>query len=140
MRQRTARILSAAASPMLPRYPQLSESDRSRVLHGLDLFLVEQVFAMPRYMLMPYLVALEVFEILPILRRGRPFSSLAAEDRGVIVARWSSSPLGPMRDLLKLIRSCALLYYLDHPIVERRLEEEAGRMPRHSSEGEAGLG
>jgi hypothetical protein len=134
MKPRASRILSAAAAPMLPVRPQLADLERSDVLLELDEFLVAQVWAMPRYLLAPYLVALLAFEAFPLLRHGRFFSSLAVSERAVIVRRWSASPIGPMRDLLKLIRSCTLFFYLDHPLVARRMEEEAGR--RSSREGQ----
>jgi hypothetical protein len=122
---------------MLPSRPELDEGERVRVEGELQDFLSSQVSSLPRYILAPYLLALFAFEALPLLRHGRPFSSLADADRAAIVARWSASPIGPMRDLLKLIRSCALFFYLDHPVVTRRMEEESGRRARSEGQGDA---
>ena len=42
------------------------------------------------------------------------------------LAAWDRAPIGLCRDFVKLLRSCALLAYLDHPLVTRQLEASAG--------------
>jgi hypothetical protein len=89
----------------------------------MHVFLVRQIFSMPRYLLAPYLLALLGFDLLPLATRRRRFSELTREQRSQVVARWSGSPIAPQRDLIKLIRNCALYYYLDHPVVRNALDE-----------------
>ena len=64
-----------------------------------------------------------------MLRFGRRFVALDAERRAAYVALWSDSPIGAMRNFVKLIRGCALLAYYDHPALLEALEAQAGRVP-----------
>ena len=129
---RVGRILLAAATPMLPEIPQVPRPQRTGVEHDLKVFLTKQVFAMPRYLLWAYLLALFVFEYMPILRKRSTFSMLILGDRVQIIGAWSQSAVAKKRDLLKLIRNSALFFYLDHPIVRRQLMCES-----QSSEGKS---
>lgn len=120
---RAAAVLISLARPIPPATPRLTEVERRQVDADLELYLVRQVLAMPRYMLAPLLVVLLGLDWLPMLTRGRPFRALPGAAATQIVAAWSRSRLSPKRDLIKLVRNCTLFFYLDHPIVRARLEE-----------------
>jgi len=109
---------------MLPERPRLTDTERSGVASQLEVYLERQVFSMPSYMLVAYLLALFVFEFVPVVRHGRAFSRLSPALRRDIIDSWSNSAIGPKRDLLKLIRNCALYFYLDHAVVRSHLERE----------------
>jgi hypothetical protein len=119
------RLLLCVAEPILPVRPVLDPAERNRV--GLDLaeFLTLQTSALPRHLWLLFRTGLFAFQWLPVLRYGRPYTALKPEQRRLLVANWSTSRLSPKRDLLKLIRSCTLFYYLDHPLVSARLEQES---------------
>jgi hypothetical protein len=123
LRRWAGRVLLAAASPMMPRLPELAQDDRELVEGEMQVFLVRQIFSMPRYLLGPYLLALVGFDLLPLATRRHRFSDLTRAQRSQLVARWSGSPIAQQRDLIKLIRNCALYYYLDHPVVRNALDE-----------------
>ena len=122
LQRRAGRILRAAATPLLPRTPALEQDERAAVERELESFVARQVFAMPRYLLVPYLAALFTFEALPLLRRGRPYSALGQGERARIAATWSRSRVAQKRDLIKLVRNCSLYFFLDHPLVRARLQ------------------
>ncbi len=120
-----AGLLVAIAIPMLPRRPSLTEPERVAIDAELEQYLCIQVFSMPRYLLLPYMLALFAFDFAPCLAHGRRFRHLPVASRGQVIDSWSNSRISPMRDLLKLVRNCALYFYLDHNLVRRRLEEES---------------
>ena len=122
---RTAALLLEIARPLLPAFPPLPTSERERVEDELRTFLVEQVRSMPSFLRLPYLTALLVFEWTPLLRYGRPYTALPMVRRERALQAWSRSPIGPCRDLVKLVRSCALFFYLDHPLVRESLRAES---------------
>lgn len=119
------RLLLLIAEPMLPTKPALDPAERQRVGLGLADFLTRQIGALPHHLSLLVSAGLLSFEWLPLLRFGRPFTALDSDQRRRRVAKWSTSRMQPKRDLLKMVRSCALLFYLDHPIVRARLEKEA---------------
>lgn len=119
-------LVLAIARPLLPAYPELDEDDRAEAERELDRGLTEQLSAMPGYLRLPFEVALVGFNWLPVLRYGRTYGSLPPATQARIVAAWSRSPLGAMRNFIKLVRTCALFAWLDHPLVTERLEREAG--------------
>lgn len=117
---------------VLPSYPELDESSRGAIEHDTTDYVAAQIGSMPGFLRVPFRLALFGFEILPLLRHGRPFRALPPAKRLPYLALWSDAPLAPMRDFVKLIRSTALFVYFDHPLVLGRLEAERrrGRVPR----------
>ena len=77
---------------------------------------------MPSNLKVPNIIAQRAFNCLSCLRFGLPFTVINQEKQGRYVRLWSQSPIGLMRDFIKLIRSCVLLSYLDHPLVLQELE------------------
>jgi hypothetical protein len=104
-----------------PAYPELDDAQRARVLTSVTAFVSSQIEAMPRFLAIPYGIAITAFQLLAILRFGRGFRSLDETSQRSYLAMWSDAKLGPFRDFVKLIRSCTLLAYFDHPEVTRQL-------------------
>jgi hypothetical protein len=122
LHRRVGRILIRSAALMMPAYPTVPPAERAEVESGMETFLVRQIFSMPRYLLVPFVGALLAFDLLPALTSGRAFCDLPVDRRASINHAWANSRIAQKRDLMKLIRNCALYYYLDHPLVRARLE------------------
>ena len=117
------RTISHIVRLLLPAYPELDAATKSRVHADASAFVISQIGAMPSFLRLPYKLAITGFELLPLARRGRRFHALAEEHQRSYLAFWSAAKIGAMRDFVKLIRSCALLAYFDHPSVAGRLPE-----------------
>lgn len=104
-----------------PLFPPLDDATRARVHSSVTAFVTSQIEGLPSFMGLPYRIAISAFQLLPILRFGRGFRSLDESTQKAYLAAWSDAKLGPFRDFIKLIRSCALLAYFDHPEVIQNL-------------------
>jgi len=116
------RVLAAVVDLLLPPSPELEAQTRRRVAEDATRFVVVEVESMPKFLRMPYLLAIVAFQWSAMARYARPCSRLASEQRQAYLSLWSHSRVGPLRDFVKLIRSCALLAYFDHPEVRAVLE------------------
>ena len=121
---RQERVLSEIVRLLTPSYPQLDAATTARVQADVTTFVALRIAAMPSFLRVPYRIAITAFNLLPLLWRARRFVSLPATAQASYLALWSAARLGPMRDFVKLIRSCALLAYFDHPDVTQRLDAE----------------
>ena len=110
------------ARSMYPKEPRLTPEENAQVEEEVVNYLAGQILAMPSYLKMPYGLALHILNYLSCLRFGLPFTFVYQEKQAKYVRFWSRSPIGLMRDFIKLIRSVVLLSYLDHPLVLRELE------------------
>ncbi len=113
--------VAAIVRLVVPAYPDLDESERSRVQIAVTDFVASQIEGLPVHLALPYRWALTAFEWLALLRFGSRFGALASSSQAAYLRLWADFPIGPPRDFVKLIRSCALLAYFDHPAVVRRL-------------------
>ena len=113
----------------IPDYPGLDDGERARVLASVMTFVTAQIEALPSFLAVPYRIVITVFWMLPILRFGKTFPSLDDPSKQSYLALWSDARFGPFRDFIKLIRSCALLAYFDHPDVTPRLPAMKGERP-----------
>ncbi len=123
----TSRTVAATAKCLEPDFPRLDAATRALVLADVSAFVASQVRALPDFLRWPYRLALVAFEWLPVLRFGRPFTALDLERRRAWVDFWTDAPLGLMRNFVKLMRSCALLAYYDHPALQPALRAQARR-------------
>ncbi len=114
---------------VVPADLDLDESERTRVHSAVTGFVASQIEALPSFLAVPYRAAITAFQLLPILRFGRRYLSLEDASKQSYLALWSDSPFSPARDFIKLIRSCALLAYFDHPDVRRHLPAACGPRP-----------
>lgn len=87
-------------------------------------FVHGQIARMPAFLRLPFRCVLIVFAVGAWLRYRRPFALLDAADRHAWVNVWALSPIIPMRDVIKMIRSCALLAWFDHPAVSSVLQRD----------------
>jgi hypothetical protein len=118
------RVLDEIVHLVTPDYPLMDVDTRHTVHTDVTRYVAAQIQGMPGFLRLPYKLALVAFNWLSLLLHRRRFLGLPPEARVAYLARWSDGPLGPMRDFVKLIRSCALLAYFDHPRVMDRLEAE----------------
>jgi hypothetical protein len=119
-------LLANIVRPLLPNEPQLAPDQRGEAERATLDFVRTQILDMPTYLRLPYQLALWGFNWLALLRYGRLYVRLDLARQQRYVTMWANSPIGLMRDFVKLIRSCALLQYLDHPLVLAQLEAQHG--------------
>jgi hypothetical protein len=122
-------VLRDIVTLVVPAYPELDAATRATVEHDVTRYVASQIQQMPRFLRLPYKLAVVSFNWLALPRYARPFRRLPAERQSSYLALWSEAPFGPMRDFVKLIRSSALLVYFDHPLVRQRLEAERQQVP-----------
>ena len=113
--KRRERTVGEIIGCIVPTLPALEGQTRAAVLADVTRFVSSQILALPDFLRIPYKLALTGFDWLAILRWGAPFHALDDERRIAYLALWSEAPLAAPRNFLKLIRSCALLAYYDHP-------------------------
>ncbi|MCC6763044.1 MAG: hypothetical protein IT293_00130 [Deltaproteobacteria bacterium] len=123
----TDRTVAAIAECLAPDFPRLDAATRAAVLSDVTAFTASQVGALPDFLRYPYRLVLMAFEWLAVPRYGRPFVALDAERRRAWVDLWAESPLGATRNFVKLVRSCALLAFYDHPALQDALRLQAGQ-------------
>lgn len=112
---------------VLPGFPRLDPGTKSAVLADVGTFVTRQVAAIPDFLRYPYRLALAAFEWLPVFRWGLRFGRLDDTRRRMYLDIWATAPVGAMRNFVKLIRSCALLAFYDHPSVQAPLQEQVSR-------------
>lgn len=121
-----SRLFHRIVRALVPAEPELDADVRDDVEAAVVDFLAAQIGSLPPFLRIPYRVALVGFDWLAVARYGTRYVDLD-ELRGRSYLRaWDRSPLGLCRDFVRLLRSCALLAYLDHPAVTRQLEIDAG--------------
>lgn len=116
------RTVATIVALVIPEFPRLDAPVRAQVQGDVSRYVVDQIGAMAGFLGGPYRLAILGFESLPVLRYGKTFHALPPRRQHAYLAFWSAAPLGPMRDFVKLIRSCALLAYFDHRDVRKVLE------------------
>jgi hypothetical protein len=102
---------------LLPGEPVLSGDASIVARREVSGFVCSQIAALPAHLRVPYRVALAAFELLPVVRHGRRFSRLDEARKARYLGLWSGAPIAAFRNFVKLIRSCALLAFFDHPLV-----------------------
>ena len=120
-RTRTS-VVAGIIGAIAPVYPDLEEAVRLSVHQDVTRYVTSQIQSMPSFLRLPYKLALTVFNWLAIVPYRRRFIHLPLAVQISYLAKWSDGPIGVTRDFVKLIRSCALLAYFDHPLVTQQLE------------------
>lgn len=118
---KTIALIRPIVEALLPVEPYLEPDAAGRVHADTARFVADQVEGMPTYLRWPYKTALNAFEWMSLRPYGRRFTRLDPVKQKLYLAMWISSALGPKRDFVKVIRSCALLAFYDHPVVLDRL-------------------
>lgn len=116
------KVIARLVQLLAPQYPALDAAARTAVEHDVTAFVVSQVKSMPSFLRVPYRLALLGFDWLAVLRYRRSFVALPDVAATAYLSLWSDGGLAVTHDFVKLIRSCALLAYFDHPQVRAGLE------------------
>ena len=119
---RERELLRAVVTVLLPDYPPLPDDVRGRVEEDVTTFLAAQIAGLATPLRMPYRLALAILDGLPLLRYGRPFTRLEPVQRVRWLDVWQARGGVATASVLKLLRSCALFAYFDHPLVTEQLE------------------
>jgi gluconate 2-dehydrogenase subunit 3-like protein len=114
-------VVARLVGLLAPAYPTLDAHTRAGVERDVGAFVNAQIQAMPSFLRVPYRLALVAFNWFAVLRYGSSFVSLADDPATAYLSLWSNRGLSLNRDFVKLIRSCALLAYYDHPAVRTGL-------------------
>ncbi len=115
-------ILAAIISVLLPKDPYLSAEEKAEVERAVVDFVSAQIAGMATYMRVPYGMAMMGFNWMALRPYGRSFVHLDPVKQRDYLGMWIHSTLGVKRDFIKLIRSCALLCFYDHPVVLKHLD------------------
>jgi hypothetical protein len=115
--RRQEALLAAVVHSLLPPFPTLPPADRTAVAADVVATVADQITAMPSFLRVPYRSALVAFDLLPLLRFGRPFRGLDDRRQRAWLESWDERGVGPMRAVVKLMRSCTLFAWFDHPRV-----------------------
>lgn len=121
---RVRAIVRALVETLVPPFPPLEREATEEVLSDVTRFVETQIRHLPTYLRVPYTFGLLVFDLGALLYERRTFRRCAPSGREVYLARWAQSKFGPLQDFVKLVRSCGLFAYFDHPIVLAELERE----------------
>ncbi len=116
------KVIRRLVQLLLPRYPELETAVRAGVEHDVTAFVAGQIRSMPSFLRLPYRLALFACNWLAVLRYGKPLLALGDAAAAAYLSLWSSAGIGPTRDFVKLIRSCTMLAYFDHPRVRDGLD------------------
>jgi hypothetical protein len=127
-------LLMDIARPLLPAHPRLDPDEIERVERDLTAFLVAEIGALPLHLAAPFRLALVAFALLPVLRFGRTYRALPPEHKHRVVYAWANAPVAVFRNFVKLVRSCALFAYLDHPLVMANLERDGAEIAATAGE------
>jgi hypothetical protein len=131
------RVVGEIVRLLLPAHPSLEPAEAAGVHSAVTDFVEVEIGALPSFIRVPYRFTITAFRLLPALRWARPFEALPPAAQRSALSLWSGSPIGPMRDFVKLIRGCALLAYFDHPQVARRLPGARPAPPRSAGPSHA---
>ena len=116
------KLLKSIVIPLLPLEPGLTSEVRTEVEQAVVEFLAAQIQDMPSYLRVPYRIAMIGFDWLAIRQYGRRYVRLDPTKQVDYLSVWIHSTLGVKRDFIKLIRSCALLRFYDHPKVRENMD------------------
>ena len=123
--KRRSRLLRQIVRALVPSEPELEPEDGRRVEDEVVAFVDAQLGSLAPPLRIPVSCALVGVDWLAVARFGRPCVALDTPRCRRYLGAWDRAPLAPCRDLVRLLRSCTLLAYLDHPLVARRLEAAA---------------
>lgn len=116
-----APLLNELIAALLPLQPELDPARREQVRGDVVAFVAAQIGGLPVFLRWPYRLAMVGFDYLALRPYGRRFVRLDMVRRRDYLSMWIHSGIGVKRDFIKLIRSCALLAFYDHPLVMERM-------------------
>ena len=110
-------LLAAIVHCLLPPFPELPAAERAAVTADVVTLVGAQIAAMPRFLRLPYRSALAAFDLLCVLRYGRPFRALDESRQRAWLEAWDERGVGATHAMVKLVRSCTLFAWFDDPRV-----------------------
>ena len=110
-------ILALIVCSLMPEDPHLADSERNKVESDVVQFVNNQITSLPAYLRIPFKILISIFNCFAIFVCGNVFYNLNKKSQIDYLNLWTNSGLKPMRDFIKLMRSCTLLQYYDHPLV-----------------------
>lgn len=116
-------LLTSIVQCVLPPFPALPATDRAAVADDVVGTVGAQIAAMPRFLRIPYRGALSALDLLCVLRYGRPFRLVDEARQRAWIETWDERGIGPTRAVVKLVRSCTLFAWFDHPRVSSILAD-----------------
>jgi hypothetical protein len=117
-------ILAGIIRGLLPVEPALAAELRERVERETVAFVASQIRDMPTHLRVPYLWLARGFNWMALRQYARPYTGLDPAKQRDYLSVWIHSTVGFKRDFIKLLRSCSLLFYYDHPEVTRAMEAD----------------
>lgn len=106
-------VLALVVCSILPEEPQLSSAEKNKAQNEVISFVNNQIVSLPSYLKVPFKFILFVFNSFALILFGNIFININREKQTKYLNIWANSSIKPMRDFIKLIRSCALLQYYD---------------------------
>lgn len=110
-------VIRSATSALLPATPPLAPDVRTQVANDVAGFVASLIVRMPATLRVPYRVALLAFDTLPVVPHRRSFRGLDPATQQAWLRLWSDRGGTATRSFVKLLRSCALFAFFDHPQV-----------------------
>ena len=110
-------LLDSLVAALLPEQPVLAPEAVERVQADVVDFVAAEIAALPTHLRVPYRTALRAFDWSAVALHGRPFHALGLPERRRFVGAWADGRVELARDFVKLVRSCTLLEFYDHPLV-----------------------
>lgn len=110
-------LRDALIDTLAPDWPPLPSQSRAAVVAHAAQFVDAQLAVMPFVVRVPAAILAVAFGLFAFMAGGaRPFARQALLRRRVIVGRWSRLAY-PFRGYIRLVRSMAMLAYLEHDVV-----------------------
>jgi uncharacterized protein (TIRG00374 family) len=120
---RPSQLLVGIVDTFLPEdILALSDVRRSQVVTDAADFVHGQLSALPPLLRAQVAAGLFAFRVWSVLRSGRDFVRLDFKGRRRIVHSWANGPVPPTRQLLRAIRSTALLALFEHSVTRSALQ------------------
>lgn len=121
-------LLRSLVDAFIP-WPRMTiePAGRAAVLDSTTQFVVGQIRALPVRLRVLFSIGMIGFRIVVRATTGRGFCDLDLERRQRIVRAWAFGPVAPARQLLRVVRSTALLAFWESPAARTAL---TGRVPR----------
>jgi hypothetical protein len=116
-----SRLLGEIVRSLLPVRPALPAEERAAVEAEVVRAVAAQLASMSTALRLGVRTGLLAFRALPLVRWGRTFPALDETHRRAWIRTWDESGVGPMPALVKLLRSCILFAWFDHPRVAAAL-------------------
>src|SRR3990167_5307515 len=101
-------VLALIVCSLIPDDPHLTDPERNKVENDVVQFVNNQIMSLPVYLKIPFKILISIFNYFAIFICGNFFYNLNKKNQIDYLNSWANSGLKPMRDFIKLVRSCTL--------------------------------